>query len=206
MATETTIILDFETSGLNPYHSDIIEIGAKILGSEQSFQCLMKPESGKEIEEKITKITGITNRELRANGIHHLQAFSNFHNWLVDNITEGSQVAIVSHNGDSFDFIFFRRIMKKLFEENLVTERFDSKYEIVYLDTLHLVRRLYPQMYSYKQETLCKYFQIDIDQAHRALSDVICLEQLYQRILADLNKKYQTINIGMVKSYILLRI
>ncbi len=206
MATETTIILDFETSGLNPYHADIIEIGAKILGSDQSFQCLVKPESGKEIEGKITKITGITNRELRANGIQHLQAYSNFHNWLVDNITEGEQVAIVSHNGDSFDFIFFRRLMKKLFEENLVKERFDSKYEIVYLDTLHLVRRLYPQMYSYKQETLCKYFQIDIDQAHRALSDVICLEQLYQRILTDLNKKYQTINIGMVKSYILLRI
>lgn len=201
-----TIILDFETSGLNPYHADIIEIGAKVLGSDQSFQCLVKPESGKEIEEKITKITGITNRELKANGIQHLQAFSNFHNWLVDNITEGEQVAIVSHNGDSFDFIFFRRLMKKLFEENLVTERFESKYEIVYLDTLHLVRRLYPQMYSYKQETLCKYFQIDIDQAHRALSDVICLEQLYQRILTDLNKKYQTINIGIVKSYILLRI
>ena len=206
MATETTIILDFETSGLNPYHADIIEIGAKILGSDQSFQSLVKPESNKEIEEKITKITGITNRELRANGIHHLQAYNNFHNWLVDNITEGEQVAIVSHNGDSFDFIFFRRLMKKLFEENLVKERFDSKYEIVYLDTLHLVRRLYPQMYSYKQETLCKYFQIEIDQSHRALSDVICLEQLYQKILKDLNKKYQTINIGMVKNYILLRI
>lgn len=201
-----TVILDFETSGLNAYHADIIEIGAKILGSEQSFQCLVKPESGKEIEEKITKITGITNRELRANGINYLQSYSNFHNWLVDNITEGEQVAIVSHNGDSFDFIFFRRLMNKLFEENLVKERFESKYEIVYLDTLHLVRRLYPQMYSFKQETLCKYFGIKIDGAHRAFNDVLCLEQLYQRVLKDLTKKYQTINIGMVKDYILLRI
>lgn len=201
-----TVILDFETSGLNAYHVDIIEIGAKILGSDQSFQCLVKPESGKEIEEKITKITGITNRELRANGVQHLKAYSNFHNWLVDNITEGEQVAIVSHNGDSFDFIFFRRLMNKLFEENLVKERFESKYEIVYLDTLHLVRRLYPQMYSFKQETLCKYFGIKIDGAHRAFNDVLCLEQLYQRVLTDLTKKYQTINIGMVKDYILLRI
>ena len=33
------IILDFETSGLNPYHHDIIEIGAKVLGSDNEFSC-----------------------------------------------------------------------------------------------------------------------------------------------------------------------
>ena len=96
--------------------------------------------------------------------------------------------------------------MNKLFDQNKIKERFESKYEIIYLDTLHLVRRLYPQMYSFKQETLCKYFQIDIDQAHRALSDVICLEQLYQKILTDLQKKYLKIDSSMVKDYILLKI
>ena len=206
MATETTIILDFETSGLNPYHADIIEIGAKILGSDQSFQCLVKPESNKEIEDKITRITGITNRTLRAEGKQFIQAYRDFHNWIVDNVTEEQKIGIVSHNGDSFDFIFFRRLMNKLFDDSMIQEGFESKYEIVYLDTLHLVRRLYPQMYSYKQETLCKYFQIDIDQAHRALSDVICLEQLYKRVLTDLKKKYKKIDITMVKDYILLKI
>lgn len=201
-----TVILDFETSGLNPYHEDIIEIGAKILGSDESFQCLVKPESNKMISDKITKITGITNRTLRAEGQPFLQAYSEFYNWLIEHMNKDEPNAIVAHNGDSFDFIFFRRLMNKLFNESLVTERFESKYEIVYLDTLHIARRLYPQIYSYKQESLCKYFNIDIDQAHRALNDVICLEQLYQRVLKDLTKKYQTINIGMVKDYILLRI
>ena len=206
MSTEKTIILDFETSGLNPYHADIIEIGAKVLSSEQCFQCLVKPESNKEIEEKITKITGITNRTLRAEGKPFIQAYSDFHNWLVENIEEGDKMGIVSHNGDSFDFIFFRRLMNKLFDENLIKERFESKYEIVYLDSLHIVRRLYPQMYSYKQETLCKYFRIEIEGAHRALNDVICLEQLYNRILSDLQKKYQKIDISIMKDYILLKI
>lgn len=206
MSTEKTIILDFETSGLNPYHADIIEIGAKVLGSDKSYQCLVKPESNKEIEEKITKITGITNRTLRAEGKPFIQAYSDFHNWLVENIEEGDKIGIVSHNGDSFDFIFFRRLMNKLFDENLIKERFESKYEIVYLDTLFISRRLYPQMYSYKQETLCKYFRIEIEGAHRALNDVICLEKLYNRILSDLQKKYQKIDISIMKDYILLKI
>ena len=55
----STIILDFETSGLNPYHDDIIEIGAKVLNKDASFQCLVKPKSNKLISEKITEITGI---------------------------------------------------------------------------------------------------------------------------------------------------
>ena len=48
------IILDFETSGLNPYCDDIIEIGAKVFNTENVFQCLVKPKSGKLISEKIS--------------------------------------------------------------------------------------------------------------------------------------------------------
>ena len=62
------IIFDLETSGLNPYHDDIIEIGAKVFQEDNSFQMLLKPKSGRPISKKITEITGITNRDLRANG------------------------------------------------------------------------------------------------------------------------------------------
>ena len=57
-----TIILDFETSGLNPYHDDIIEIGAKVLGEDNNFNMLVKPKSGNLICKKISDITNITNR------------------------------------------------------------------------------------------------------------------------------------------------
>ena len=66
----------------------------------------------------------------------------------------------------------------------------EEEYKIVYLDTLFISRRLYPQIYSFKQETLCKYFGIQIDQAHRAFNDVICLEQLMLKFMSDLQKKY----------------
>ena len=56
-----TIILDFETSGLNPYHCDIIEIGAKIVETGDTFSSLIRPKSENPISQKITEITGITN-------------------------------------------------------------------------------------------------------------------------------------------------
>ena len=48
------IVFDLETSGLNPYHDDIIEIGAKVLNTDNSFQCLVKPKSRRPISQKIT--------------------------------------------------------------------------------------------------------------------------------------------------------
>ena len=202
----TIIILDFETSGLNPYHEDIIEIGAKVLGSDKSFQCLVKPESNEMISDKITKITGITNRSLRAEGKQFLQAYNDFYNWLVENLSKEEPNAIVAHNGASFDFIFFRRMINKLFENKKISKRLEEEYEIIYLDTLFISRRLYPQIYSFKQETLCKYFGIQIEQAHRAFNDVICLEQLMLKFLSDLQKKHSISEIKQIDDFIHLRL
>ena len=106
---EKTIILDFETSGLNPYHDDIIEIGAKVLGEDKSFQCLVRPKSEKLISQKITDITGITNRTIRAEGKSWKNAYIEFYNWLIENLNENGNNAIVSHNGTTFDFIFLKK-------------------------------------------------------------------------------------------------
>ena len=52
---EKTIILDFETSGLNPYHEDIIEIGAKVLGELKLMSSSIIKQYTKEIDVKIEK-------------------------------------------------------------------------------------------------------------------------------------------------------
>lgn len=200
------IILDFETSGLNPYHEDIIEIGAKLLGSEKSFQCFVRPESNREIEAKITKITGITNRTLRAKGRPFLQAYNDFYNWLIENMSRDETNALVAHNGDSFDFIFFRRMINSLFEQKKISQKIEDDYKIIYLDTLFISRRLYPQMYSFRQESLCKYFGIKVDQAHRAFNDVICLEQLMLKFISEIQKKYGDMNPEKIDDFIKLRI
>jgi len=177
------IIFDLETSGLNPYHDDIIEIGAKILQEDSSFQMLVKPKSGRPVSKKITQITGITNRDLRANGKKWEQAYSEFYNWLFENTKDKENITLVSHNGDTFDFVFFKRMLKDL--STLVDEINIDIEKINFIDTLPLSKRLYPGRTYYNQPSLARTFSIIVDNAHRAMGDVIVLEQLYSRIMVD---------------------
>lgn len=177
------IIFDLETSGLNPYHDDIIEIGAKILNEDSSFQMLVKPKSGRPVSKKITQITGITNRDLRANGQSWEQAYSEFYNWFFENTKDKENITLVSHNGDTFDFVFFRRMLNDL--STLVDELNIDVEKINFIDTLPLSKRLYPNRTYYNQPSLARTFSIIVDNAHRAMGDVIVLEQLYSRIMGD---------------------
>ena len=55
----TKVILDFETSGLNPYHDDIIEIAMKVMDTDNQFTTLVKPKSNECISDEISSLTGI---------------------------------------------------------------------------------------------------------------------------------------------------
>ena len=177
------IIFDLETSGLNPYHDDIIEIGAKVFQEDNSFQMLLKPKSERPISKKITEITGITNRDIRYNGHDWKNAYSEFYNWFFETTKDKENITIVSHNGDTFDFVFLKRMLKDLSEINgKLTINLDK---IHFHDTLPLSKRLYPNRTYYNQPSLARTFNILIEQAHRAMGDVIVLEQLYPRLMND---------------------
>jgi len=186
-----TIILDFETSGLNAYHDDIIEIGAKIYGQDIIFETLVQPKSNRALSKKITDITGISNKLLREQGKKYLNACSEFYNWIFENTKDKESISIVSHNGDTFDFIFFKRILIDLKGNGTDTTNLPKLY---YNDTLPLCKRLYPGRTYYSQPSLAKTFQILSINAHRAMNDVIVLEQIYTYILSDLSKNLDPIN------------
>jgi len=202
------IIFDLETSGLNPYHDDIIEIGAKILNEDSSFQKLVQPKSNRPISKKITQITGITNQMLRKEGSPWLSVYSEFYNWFIENTKDQDNISVVSHNGDSFDFVFLKRMFKDLTSEG--TDTSGIKLDNIYFhDTLPLSKRLYPNRTYYNQPSLAKTFQILLIDAHRAMGDVLVLEQLYTKILNDLNRieKIDGLNNpNLVKDYIDLKI
>jgi DNA polymerase-3 subunit epsilon len=166
----TIIILDYETSGLNPYHDDIIEIGAKVYNTNKEFNILLKPKSNHAISEKIRNITGITNKMLLENGYKWELGYQMFIKWMNEQYKNDEDNIIVSHNGDNFDFILFRKLLHDL---NLPIPKY------IYIDTLALSKRLIPNRYSYSQSSLCKTYRICNNSEHRAMGDVEALEKLF---------------------------
>ena len=66
--------LDFETTGLNPYHDEVIEIGIRKFKDEDCYTTLVVPdkENGihyKYVSKKITEVTGITDSLIVKNGV-----------------------------------------------------------------------------------------------------------------------------------------
>tara|TARA_B110000967_G_scaffold44220_1_gene44376 strand:- start:1037 stop:1654 length:618 start_codon:yes stop_codon:yes gene_type:complete len=180
----TTIILDYETSGLNTYHDDIIEIAMKVLGSEEKFTCLLKPKSNECISETITTLTGITNEILARKGLPWSEAYQQMNAWLFSVKGDSDKINIVAHNGESFDFIFLKRMFSDL--RKLSIKPFPIQ-KIVFIDTLLLTKKLIPKRTSYRQNALCQQYNINAEGSHRALNDVIALEQLYVVLTTKLN-------------------
>lgn len=182
------IILDFETSGLNPYHDDVIEIGAKELNKDNTLSVLLRPKSNEMISQEITTLTGITNRMLVNEGLAWEAGYSKIAEWLFSVIqsSEEKKIAIIAHNGETFDFIFLKNIFSELRKLQIKTP---SLKDIIFIDTLLFSKRLLPNRGSYRQETLCQSFNIPTRGGHRALNDVIALEQLYVSLSQHLDKQ-----------------
>jgi len=183
----SVVFLDFETSGFNPYHDDIIEIATKEMNSDNYFSTLVKPKSNECISQRITAVTSITNELLRDEGLPWQKAYSELNDFLKSILQKSpdGKLYIIAHNGETFDFLFLKRIFSELNELNIKT--IPSK-NIVYIDSLLFARRLLKRE-SYKQETLCKTFNINTKGNHRALNDVRALEELFTIFGELLNKQ-----------------
>lgn len=180
----STIILDFETSGLNPFYTDILEIGAKVLNSNDTFDILLKPQSGERIPHRITELTGITPKMLYFEGQDWKNAYREFYNWLYAHLHPCETNAIVCHNGNGFDFTLLKRILNDVSESQVL-----SDYDIVYVDTLPISRRLYMNYTCFKQGYLASRLKVPYYGEHRALADVYTLEHIYKDILKHLEKR-----------------
>jgi DNA polymerase-3 subunit alpha (Gram-positive type) len=163
---ETYVVFDLETTGFNPHHNKIIEIGATKIKSGQivdSYQGFVNPEEP--VPERITELTGITDAMV-ANAPKIESALAEFLDFVGD-------ATIVAHNL-SFDLGFIDDKLKRLDKAELSNSA---------LDTLNLSRALLSDMKSYKLNKLAKKFKVDLDNHHRADDDAGATAQIFLELM-----------------------
>lgn len=162
MFNKPFVILDLETSGIDPTKSDIIEVA------------IIRYEEGKEVgrytdlikidyklPEIITIITGITDWNLEENGKSKEHVFK-----LTQDLIQGAY--IVGHN-INFDVGFLKA---KGIQLNVPG----------YIDTIPLAQILLPQMASYSLESLSDELNISHKNSHRAMADVEATLSLFKHL------------------------
>ena len=184
-----TFFIDFETTGLNPYHDEIIEFAIKKNNSELKIESLVKPTRTIMIPQKITEITGITSDMIfnNANVITNINAVEMMFGFLREHYDGNGNIYLVAHNGIPFDFVFLKELVNNyLLHTNSQlkdVEIFDIYPKIKFIDSLDVARKMVPHLYSYSQKNLCKVFNIVQNNAHRAIGDVEDLSKVYYTIV-----------------------
>ena len=151
----TFVVVDLETSGLDPTASDITEIGAvkvcggDVVGEFQSFINIGSP-----LPARITAITGITDAML-ATAPPLTAVLPQFLAFAGDHI-------LIAHNVP-FDLGFLRAA---------VAQVYGDPFNPRTLDTVRLARRLLgDEVHNFRLGTLARRFNSPITPDHRALSD-----------------------------------
>lgn len=171
---DTTIVLDFETTGLSPDQGDrAIEIGAvKLVDGKavETFQKLMYP--GRRIDSFIESYTGITNSMLKSappceEVIAEFSDFINGYN-------------LVAHNA-SFD--------RKFLDSEL--SRCNKGLREEFACSMLIARRLYQDAPNHKLGTLVEYKNLPNDGTfHRALADSQMTAHLWLEMISEIKSKY----------------
>lgn len=161
---DTYVAIDLETTGLDPKHDKIIEIGAALIsGGEvtETFSTLVNPR--RELDERIEELTGIT----------------------VDMVADAPDIGeviggVVEFCGDLpllghniiFDYSFLKRAAVNQglpFEKNGI-------------DTLTLCRRFMPEEERKNLGNASLYYGVKQEGAHRAMADALTAHFLYQAV------------------------
>ena len=167
---DSYIVVDLETTGLNPKTDKIIEIGAlKIENGKpvETFQSLVNP--GRALTEKVRDITHITDEELaEASYIEEI---------LPKYMEFAGEYPLVGHS-ILFDYSFLKRAA--------VNQGYSYEREAV--DTLAIARAYLPELESRSLPYLCRHFAIEHTENH-ALGDAQATYALYNLLMEKFYKK-----------------
>lgn len=164
------IVLDIETTGVNPTSAKITEIGAlKIVNDKvvDVYSQLINPEAI--ISQEIENLTGLNNEILRDEPVFEAIAG--------DFIMFSENLPIMGHNV-MFDYSFLKYHLNQSGYE----------YERKGIDTLQIAKTVLPHLKSRSLTNLIEHFHINREQAHRAYHDAKATYEVY-KIMRDEYKR-----------------
>ncbi len=167
------VCLDFETTGLDPQNSVIIEAAAVRIKEGKvtdKYHSLVSFDG--ELPEAITNLTGITDADLVGQPTMETVIFE-----LVEFIGDST---IAAHNL-AFDLGFLEEMIIRMDDPSLA-HHINFKNP-AHIDSLLLARILLPRLRAHNLEFLIETFGIKTDTQHRALDDVMAEIQVLDKLL-----------------------
>ena len=163
------VVIDCETTGLNPEYDEIIEFAAaKIRNCEivDTFTTLIKPK--RKIDDFIEDLTGITN-EMLLGAPTIKEVINDISSFIGNDIIVGHFV--------HFDINF-------LYDEllNNLSIMFDNDR----MDTCFLARKIFPEFKNHKLSTLADNLNLQYKPSHRSMPDVLATYSLYEYLTKTL--------------------
>lgn len=165
-------VLDLETTGPSYRNGDrIIQVGIVIWEQGQhidTYDTLIKPKT--DIPTHITDLTGIT-----PNDVKDAPQFSDVANTIWGKL---QNTVIVAHN-IQFDYGFINHAFQ--------AEGFPSLNQDA-IDTVELIRVLYPRATSYKLQEFAEAMNIPLDHAHSAIDDAMATMHVLELAIAKVQQ------------------
>ncbi|HET7629094.1 MAG TPA: PolC-type DNA polymerase III [Bacillales bacterium] len=165
---ETYVVFDVETTGLSAVYDKIIELAAvKVKNGEiiDRFERFANPHHA--LSQTTIELTGITD-DMVENAPEIEEVLRDFHAFTGDDV-------LVAHNA-SFDMGFLNVGYKQIGY---------GKAKNPVVDTLELGRFLYTDLKNHRLDTLCKKFNIELTQHHRAIYDAEATGHLVWKMVLD---------------------
>ena len=164
------IVVDLETTGLEPNLDSIIEIAAvKVVNGKvvDELTHLVNPHIF--VPQETTDITGITTEMLKDSPLF-ADVVDEYLGWFA----EGG--VFVAHNAE-FDRSFFNAHLRRMERVELANP---------YLCTFKLAKTVHPNLPRYGLGALTEVFNIELPQAHRAIHDARATADLLIKFLSTL--------------------
>jgi exonuclease, DNA polymerase III, epsilon subunit family len=170
----TYVVFDVETTGLSAIYDKVIELSAvkmKNGGVLEEFEEFIDP--GFHLSETTTNLTSITDDMVRGSKSEE-EVFKLFR--------EFCGVCIVAGHNVTFDVGFMNTGYARHGMQPIANP---------IIDTLTLARFLYPELKSYRLNTLAKKFGVALEHHHRAIFDAESTGHLLHLFLKDAEERYQ---------------